>query len=237
MEQKFQQLDSEESEIKQPQVYQILRQAILGEQLKPGERLVERKIAMQLGVSRTPVREAIRKLESEGLLRHVPRKGVVVTRLSPQDAWEIYQIRAVLEGLAARMAAEWITQEEVEHIEKLIAEMEKAVESKDLSYLNELNSRFNDAIYGASRSPRLKQMITNLYDYIVSFARIGYNLPGRIQEVLAEHKALFDAIKKGDVEEAERVARRHVERSCECYFVSRALAEQEESGRRKRARI
>ncbi len=236
MDQNLQQLNPEDSEIKQPQVYQILRQAILSEQLKPGERLVERKLAMQLGVSRTPVREAIRKLESEGLLKHIPRKGVVVARLSPQEAWEIYHIRAVLEGLAARLAAEWITAKELEHLEKLIAEMEKAVETKDLNYLNELNSQFNEAVYGAAKSPRLKQMISNLYDYIVSFARVGYSLPGRIQEVLAEHRALFEAIKKGDVEEAERVARKHVERSCESYFVRRALAEQEDAERLKKSR-
>lgn len=228
--------EPEELEAKQPQVYQVLRKAILSEEIKPGEKLVERKIAMKLGVSRTPVREALRMLETEGLVKHIPRRGVVVTRLSPQEAWEIYQIRSVLEGLAARLAAEWITEEEIEHIEGLIKEMEKAVEAKDLAYLNELNSRFNDAIYGAARSPRLKQMISNLYDYIASFARVGYNLPGRIQEVLAEHKAIFEAIKRGDVEEAERLARAHVVRSCECYFVSRALAEEEEGKRRERRR-
>ncbi|MGB9792258.1 MAG: GntR family transcriptional regulator [Thermacetogeniaceae bacterium] len=231
-----QEIATEELEVKQPQVYQMLRKAILSEEIKPGERLVERKIATKLGVSRTPVREALRMLETEGLVKHIPRKGVVVTRLSPQEAWEIYQIRSVLEGLAARLAAEWITKEEVEHIENLLEEMEKAVEAKDLVYLNELNNQFNDAIYTAARSPRLKQMISNLYDYIASFARIGYNLPGRIQEVLAEHRGIFEAIKKGDVEEAERLARAHVVRSCECYFVCRALAEEEESREREKRR-
>lgn len=228
--------EAEELEVKQPQVYQMLRKAILSEEIKPGEKLVERKIATKLGVSRTPVREALRMLETEGLVKHIPRRGVVVTRLSPQEAWEIYQIRSVLEGLAARLAAEWITEEEIEHIERLLEEMEKAVEAKNLAYLNELNNQFNDAIYTAARSPRLKQMITNLYDYIASFARIGYNLPGRIQEVLAEHRGIFEAIKRGDVEEAERLARAHVVRSCECYFVARALAEEEENKKQEKRR-
>ncbi len=208
-----------------PQVYQVLRHAVLTGELQPGERMVERKLAKQLGVSRTPVREAIRKLELEGLVKHVPNKGVVVTRMSSKDAWDIYNIRAVLEGLAARLASKSITSEEVERLEVLVQKMEQAVNANELDQLNDLHIEFNDVIYKSAGSPRLHQMISNLVDYTVVFTKVGYCVPGRSREATDEHKELFEAIKRGDGAEAERIGRKHIERSCNAYFIQQALIE------------
>ncbi len=185
---------------------------------------MERKIAERLGVSRTPVREALRKLELEGLVKHVPGKGVAVARPSAKDAWDIYNIRAVLEGLAARLAAKNITQEELESLEKMVQEMEEAVEARDTEKLASLHMKFHEAIYRAAGSPRLHSLLANLVDYIVGFTRIGYAVPGRVREATEEHRAIFEAIKRNDPYEAEQLSRKHVERSCDAYFVHLALS-------------
>ncbi len=214
-----------------PQVYQILRHAILTGELQPGERLVERKLAKQLGVSRTPVREAIRKLELEGLVKHLPNKGAVVVRMSPKDAWDIYNIRSVLEGLAARLAAKSITPDQLQRLEELVIEMEQMVENKDFERLNELHLEYNDIIYKAGRNNRLHQMITNLADYITCFTKVGYSVPGRVREATEEHRELLEAIKKGDGDAAERIGRKHIERSCKAYFIQLAITGDEEDNK------
>lgn len=216
---------NDDGETMPPKVYQILRQAIITEQIPAGERLVERKLAQQLGVSRTPVREAIRRLESEGLVRHISRKGVVVARMSPREVWDVYNIRSVLEGLAARLAAQWISAEELAELEDYLVQMEQAANDKDLERLNSLHPRFNEIIYRASRNPRLHRMINNLADYVTGFTRIGYTAPGRLREVSEEHRAIFEAIKRGDADEAEQQLRHHIKRSCEVYFLQRAIME------------
>jgi DNA-binding GntR family transcriptional regulator len=206
-------------------VYHALRQAVISGILEPGERIVERKLAKQLGVSRTPVREALRQLELEGLVKHTPNKGVIVSRMSAKDVWDVYNIRAVLEGLAARLAAQSITPEEIADLEMLFQEMEKAAAEKDMEHLNELHLDFNEIIYRAARNTRLHQMISDLVDYIISFTKIGYTVPGRVHEATEEHKALLEAIKSGDADQAEMIGRKHIERSCKAYFIQLALDE------------
>ncbi|HBQ86706.1 MAG TPA: hypothetical protein DD811_09550, partial [Syntrophomonas sp.] len=109
------------------EVYHYLRNAILEERLKPGQRIIERKVADKLSVSRTPVREAIRKLEQEGLVNYVPNRGAIVASLSATDVWEIYTIRSVLEGLAVRLAAQHLNSADMAEIEELMSQMEQAL--------------------------------------------------------------------------------------------------------------
>jgi DNA-binding GntR family transcriptional regulator len=205
-------------------VYTYLRNAILEEKLKPGDRVVERKIAEDLQVSRTPIREAIRKLEQEGLLNHSPQRGVVVTSLTTRDVWELYTIRAVLEGLAARLAAERISPEEMNQLEVYFSGMGKAL-GNNTNQLDELHGDFHRQIVKAAQSPRLEQMVKSMADHAIMFTRIGYGAPGRRREALDEHRALLNAIKNGHVEQAEQIARKHIERSCEAYFIQRALTD------------
>ncbi|SMB98682.1 transcriptional regulator, GntR family [Thermanaeromonas toyohensis ToBE] len=208
------------------EVYRVLREAILTGKLQPGQRMVERNLARQLGVSRTPVREAIRKLELEGLVEHVPRRGVVVARISKREAWEIYSIRAVLEGLAARLAAEKITPKQLEKLEELVRGMEEARMRRDLKELERLHMEYNELIYQAAESPRLHQMISSLVDYIVGFTKVGYAVPGRTHAATREHRELLEALKAGDADRAERLARQHIENSRQAYFAQLALEEE-----------
>ncbi|ABO51474.1 transcriptional regulator, GntR family [Desulforamulus reducens MI-1] len=199
-------------------VYQQLRQAILDGHIKPGERLVERKLANLLGVSRTPVREALRMLELEGLVAHLPRVGVVVAQVSDMEVLEIYRIRAVLEGLAARMAAEKIKPGQLEQLINALEQLDGFVTGDDLESLEKAHEEFNDLLYRAADSQRLYAMITTLVEHINRYAKVGYGLPGRIEEANREHRQLVEAIKLGDGSLAERLAREHIDNSRRAYF-------------------
>lgn len=201
------------------EVYEQLRQAILKNRLKPGNRLIERKIAEQLGVSRTPVREAIRMLEREGLVCHIPRSGAVVARLSDKEVLEVYRIRAVLEGLAARMAAEKIKPEQLQHLNRLLKQIEQSAADNSLDDLEQVHRKFNDLIYRAAGSPRLYGMINFLVDFTDRFAPVSFCRPGRIEETTGEHRQLVEAIKLRDGDLAERIAREHIDNSRRAYFV------------------
>ncbi|MEW5954540.1 MAG: GntR family transcriptional regulator [Bacillota bacterium] len=209
--------DEPQSQVRD-KVYQQLRQAVLKGGLKPGDRLIERKLAEQLKVSRTPVREAIRMLELEGLVSHIPRIGVVVARIDDQEVYEIYRIRAVLEGLASRMAAERIEPPRLQELTALLEQIEACAAGGDLIRLEKLHREFNDSIYRTAGSPRLYTMITSLTDYITRYARVGYAHPGRLAEATREHRQLVEAIKLRDGDLAERVAREHINNSRHAYF-------------------
>jgi len=198
-------------------VYQRLRRAILDGQLKPESRLIERKLAEQLGVSRTPVREAIRMLELEGLVSDNPKSGAVVARINVKEVFEIYRIRAVLEGLAARMAAENINREELERLSELVARMEQLSQQGEIDDLGRVHQEFNDLIYRAAGSPRLYSMITSLVESVNRYIRVGYCFPGRVAEATAEHLQLVEALRGHDGELAEQVAREHIENSRRAY--------------------
>lgn len=207
------------------QVYHILRQAVIVGKLQPGEKLVERSLAKQLGVSRTPIRESIRKLELEGLVKHIPNRGVFVTRISSKDVWDIYNIRSVLEGLVARMATKNAKTDELKNIERIVKSMESAVPKRNMDILSKLHIKYNKSLYSMANNPRLYHMCCNLMDYVVGFTRIGYAVPGRIYEATKEHRLLFETIKQCDSHKAEEIARKHVENSCNAYFIQLALLE------------
>lgn len=199
-------------------VFNTLRNAILEEKLKPGEHLKERDIAQQLGVSRTPVREAIRKLELEKLVTHIPRKGVIVTSFSSQEVLEIFYIRSALEGLICRLAAEKIRSRDLNRIESILQQMELEFQKGNLKKVNTLHGRFHEIIYQAAESPRLHNMINTLSDYINKFAEVAYQVPGRIQEAIKEHHAIAEALRNKDLMKAEQEAMRHVDSSRKAYL-------------------
>jgi len=202
-------------------VYRSLRQAIVSGRLMPGERLVERKLAEQLSVSRTPVREAIRSLELEGMVYHVPRVGVLVAQIKDDEIHEVYRIRAVLEGLAARMAAERVVQHQLDRLTVLLKRMEELAGNNDLEDLEEVHQEFNDVLYSAAGSPRLYSMITSLVDHVSRMVRVGYTNPRRVAQAAREHRLILDALRMQDGELAERTAREHIESSRYAYFSER----------------
>ena len=144
-------------------VFHTLRQAILRGELKPGERLMEIALANRLGVSRTPVREAIRMLELEGLVIMIPRKGAQVAQITEQDLNDVLEVRLGLEELAVRIACERITDEEVQNLEIAVKEFEKIMNAQDLSALAEADVKVHEIIYQATHNQRLVQIINMPY--------------------------------------------------------------------------
>jgi len=192
-------------------VLETLRQAITDHILKPGERLMEVQLAEELGVSRTPVREAIRQLELEGFVVMIPRKGAYVADLTNKDVAEVMEIRAALEGLAASLAAERISAEELEQLERLLVDVAEIVKTQDVKLLVEADTKFHDVIYQASRNTRLVQIVSNLREQIQRFRTTSLAYPGRMRHTLEEHKKIVDAIARGDVKRARIMAIDHIE--------------------------
>jgi DNA-binding GntR family transcriptional regulator len=193
-------------------VFEALRQAIISGELKPGERLMEVQLAEEMGVSRTPVREAIRKLELEGLVVMIPRKGAYVAGLSLKDAADVFEIRESLEGLAAALAAERITDEEIEILERILKEITKAAEKGDVEAIIKKDAEFHQILFNATRNERLAQMVNNLKEHIDRFRVQSFSNPSRIRDIMKEHRKIVDAIKDRDAERAEKLAKAHIEK-------------------------
>ena len=194
-------------------IFLKLRQDILDGKYKSGDSLVELKLAEELGVSRTPVREAIRQLELEGLVSCIPNKGVFVEGITGQDIEDIYAIRECIEGLAARWAIERMDQESLKELENLCELMEFYTRKGDLDQVGELNSRFHDLIFESTNSKPLMQILSDLQYYIGNIRLASLKLPGRAAKSLDEHKAIVRAFKDRDIEKGERVLVEHIRNS------------------------
>ncbi|HOB12231.1 MAG TPA: GntR family transcriptional regulator [Syntrophomonadaceae bacterium] len=192
-------------------VLDAIREAIINGTLKPRERLMEIQLAEELGVSRTPIREALRKLELEGFIVMVPRKGAYVADISFKDIADVFEIRAALEALAAGLAAERITDEELEEMERLVAEKAESIANQDMERLVKVDTLFHEAIYKASRNQRLTSMISNLREQIQRYRTTSLAYPGRMQRSLEEHRSIVEAIQSRDPQIAQQVAREHIE--------------------------
>lgn len=192
-------------------VFETLREAIINAVLKPGERLMEIQLAEEMGVSRTPVREAIRKLELEGFVVMVPRKGAYVAGISIKDIADVFEIRAALEGLAAGLAAERITEEELEQLERILVKIGECVQNNDLEKLIEVDTEFHDTLYKACRNERLVQIVSNLREQIQRARTASLSTPGRSKYALEEHKKIVEAVSERNVELSQMLAREHIE--------------------------
>ena len=194
-------------------VCETLRDAIRRGVLKPGERLMEIQLAEELGVSRTPVREAIRKLELEGYVIMMPRRGTYVANLSIRDVNEVFEIRTSLESLASGLAAERITDEELDHLQRLLVQIGMYIEQGDIEKIVEVDTEFHGLLYQASRNQRLIGIISNLREQLTQFRKTSMSFPGRLKATLEEHRAIVDAIAQGDVKAAQTAAEHHMEKS------------------------
>ncbi|MBX6342310.1 MAG: GntR family transcriptional regulator [Thermomicrobiaceae bacterium] len=193
--------------------YATLRDAITRGAIPPGARLREQDLAQRLGVSRTPVREALRQLSSEGLVRLVPGRGALVTDLDPRTLREIYAVRAALEGMAAGLAAGRIAPPALGLLEGLVALMGDLVAAGDDERLREANQRFHATIAEESGNHYLARLLRDMEPQLERFRFIALRVPSRRAEAHREHVALFEAIRRGDAAEAERQARLHAERA------------------------
>ena len=192
-------------------VCENIRQAIVDGTFSPGERLMEIQLADEMGVSRTPVREAIRKLELEGLVVMIPRRGTYVADISIKDITEIYEVRTSLDVLAAGLAAERITDEELAQLNRLLMEMSKHVANMDMDKLVELDTEFHNVLYTAARNERLSTIIINLREQLTGIRGRSMSAPGRLVETMDEHRVLVECVAARNVEAAQGAARVHLE--------------------------
>ncbi|MBZ4688608.1 MAG: transcriptional Regulator, GntR family [Clostridiales bacterium] len=186
-----------------------LQEAILNGKLQPGNRVVETRIAKELGVSQAPVREAIRELELMGIIETIPFKGAVVKKLTKQDIKDIYQVRANLEGMAAKEAAKKITEEHIIYLEQLVEEMKDAAKIKDRNRFTELNIKFHRKIVDIADNELLKKLLhlVNLSEWTFITTKISKRSLGDLAE---RHNPIIECFKKGDYEAAENIMEQHI---------------------------
>ena len=193
-------------------VFENLKQAIIRGEVAPGDRLVESRLADALDISRTPVREAIHKLEREGLLRRLPKGGFAVMNLSREDIEETFGIRCALESYAARLAAENYSEEELLPLEEKIGEFQKFLDKGQLDELPRINTEFHNLFYALSRSPKLIKMINDLRDQIFRFRKILLKKDKWAEGSNEDHKKMLEAIRERDVNRVEKVVKQHIAR-------------------------
>lgn len=191
-------------------VFKTLREAILKGDLAPGERLMEIKLANQLGVSRTPIREAIRKLELEGLVVMVPRKGAEVAKITEKDLRDVLEVRASLEELAISLACERISDEKIKELKAALEEFRTVIGGKDVTKIAQMDVAFHDVIFEATNNARLVQMVNNLreqmYRYRLEYLK-DFSTHERLDE---EHMQIFEAVSERDSERAKELIRKHI---------------------------
>lgn len=191
-------------------VFNQIRENILSGIYKENEELKENTIAKALGVSRTPVREALRQLELEGLVNIIPNKGAYVTGISRKDITDIYVIRSYLEGLCARWACENITDKQIDELEETIFLAEYNAEKERYEQIVELDNRFHETLYKASGSKILNHILTDFHHYVESMRKITLSQAYRATQSNKEHTAIVNAIKLRDGELAENLAHEHM---------------------------
>lgn len=202
--------DSADKSSLRGRVFNQIREAILEGEYKPGDVLRESTIAQKMNVSRTPVREAIRQLELEGLVHSIPNKETIVSGITNEDVHDILMIRTRLEGLAARYAAERITDKEIKEMEEVLALTEFYVSREDINELKGLDHKFHEIMYKATDSKILNHVLSDFHDYIQNARKTSIATPGRAKRLLQEHHDIYEAIKQRDADQAEKLLNQHI---------------------------
>ena len=192
-------------------VFNTLRKAILRGELKPGERLMEIQLANKLGVSRTPIREAIRKLELEGLVLMIPRKGAEVAQITEKNMQDVLEVRKALEELSVQLACERITPEQVEEMKMAAEDFRKVLKSGDVTKIAEANVKFHDIIFAATNNQRLITLLNNLreqiYRYRVEYLKDEKNYPRLIEE----HRQIMQGLKERNEQYVVEMTKKHMD--------------------------
>lgn len=192
-------------------VFKTLRQAILTGEMKPGERLMEIHLAQKLGVSRTPIREAIRQLELEGLVTMVPRRGAQVAKITQKSMSDVLEVRLALDELAVELACERITEDELVDLKAALDTFEAAVSTKDSREIATADVAFHDIIFESTRNPRLTQMANNLAEQMYRYRFEYIKDPAMHPSLVEEHRLIYDAIAKRDIDNARNYIHLHIE--------------------------
>ena len=192
-------------------VFNTLRQAILKGELQPGERLMEIQLAQRLGVSRTPIRDAIRKLELEGLVTMVPRKGAEVAKITEKSLRDVLEVRKALEELAMQIACDKVTENEIQDLQIALEEFKKAINSKELTSIAEADVNFHDVIYNATNNEKLILILNNLreqmYRYRIEYIK-DYSSHDRL---IKEHETMIECLKNHDKGKATITICNHID--------------------------
>ena len=192
-------------------VFNTLRQAILTGELKPGERLMEIHLADKLGVSRTPIREAIRKLELEGLVTMIPRKGAEVAQITEKSMNDVLEVRRSMDALCVELACERITDEETEQLRQACVAFETAVKTRDVKKIAQADVELHDIIVKATGNQRLVQLINNLSEQMYRYRFEYIKDVSQHQRLIEEHRVIYESILKKDRETASQAARVHID--------------------------
>ncbi len=196
-------------------VFESIREDILNGRYKQDTELKEAAIGAELGVSRTPVREALRQLELEGLVSIIPNRGAYVNMITAKDVQEIYEIRSMLEGLCARWATRSITKEQLDSMEESLCLSEYHTARKNYEKLYELDSLFHEQLYEAGGSRILNHILSDFHDYVKMVRKATISTSSRSVTSTEEHRAIFEAIKDKDPDKAEALAKEHVKHTIE----------------------
>ena len=192
-------------------VFNTLREAILKEELKPGERLMEQQLAAKLGVSRTPIREAIRMLEQEGLAITTPRKGAEVAKMTLKDMEDVLEIRDTLEELAVRLACEKMSDEQIANLRKEAERFVQLTKETDIKKLAECDVAFHDIIWEAADNPKLVGLLNNLREQLYRY-RVEYLKNAEVYPILIEeHELIVEGLAARDEAKAIKTMHKHVE--------------------------
>lgn len=192
-------------------VFNTLRKAILTGELKPGERLMEIHLANRLGVSRTPIREAIRKLELEGLVIMIPRRGAEVAQITEKNLKDVLEVRRALDALCVELACDRISSDEEEQLRDACDEFERATETKDATIITKADVEFHDIIVQATGNQRLIQLINNLSEQMYRYRFEYIKDENRHDNLISEHRMIYEGIVNRDKEKAAQAAKLHID--------------------------
>lgn len=198
--------------------YLHLKDLILEGELKAGDRLVERELAERLNISRTPIREALFRLESLGFVKTVPRKGVIVADISEKEIIEVFTILSSLEVLAAKLAVQKLDDETKSKFEASIKKVEECLQDPNHIDFSTLHAEMNYLLYSSAKSSKLYEMLSGLSDYIHAFAKTGFKNEGRAIQSMKEHVEMMKAIINRESEMAEYLTKIHIENAKKAYI-------------------
>jgi len=192
-------------------ILESIRHAIISGELKGGSRVSEPDLAERYGISRTPIREAFRQLESEGYLTVIPRRGAVVSEFSEKDVEEFYAIKSILEGYAARRACEKLTAKELDRLQAINDRLAELAAQNDIKTFFKIHNDFHDVFIKAANNEKLREMIGSLVTRFQRLRLMSISLPGRMGISVQEHEKIIGAFRRKDADTAEMLVRKNAE--------------------------
>jgi DNA-binding GntR family transcriptional regulator len=200
----------EEPKLLSEDIAESIKTAIIKGKFRPGEKISEGELAESMGISRTPLREAFRKLENEGFIEIIPRKGAVVTEIDADETYHLYEIKSTLEGLAARLACVNMQDKDLDKLGKINKELRELIDKNDFEAFYKAHTRFHEGFVKLSGNRRLIQIISNLNDHFKRFGIVSLALPGQYESAIRQHEKIIAAFRKGDEKLVEERVRDNV---------------------------